>query len=82
VIYIEPKNNQISQEQRNIIKALMIHKKKTVKNALVDSSSQLGKSSEYLKRVGEKLDKRDERVFRLSPIELLDLSKAILNQER
>lgn len=81
VIYIEPKNNQISQEQRNIIKALMIHKKKTVKNALVDSSSQLGKSSEYLKRVGEKLDKRDERVFRLSPIELLDLSKAILNQK-
>ncbi len=77
IIFLKPLETKITGREKEIISALMQHKKKTVRNAMVDSSSQLGKGKKELSAIMENLGISSQRVFKLSPRQLLALSSEI-----
>ncbi len=77
VIYVKPKEIEISAKEKMIIGYLMQHKKKSVKNALVDSSKYLGKTDEEVRAAAEALREKENKVFKLSPEEILAVAKQI-----
>lgn len=78
IIYLRPKQIQVGEEELRMIGLLMQHKKKTVKRALSDSSFYIGQEKRKLYLDAEKLSRKDERVFKLSPQELLELAREII----
>ena len=82
IIYIKPKENAPGENERNTIGALMQHKKKTVRNAVMDSREGLGIGKDDARKLAAEIEERDERVFKLSPERLLDLSERILSFKR
>lgn len=77
VVHITPKDIEISERERELIKLIMEHKKKTLRNAIIDSSKALGISKEDSKKLSESIGLQNERVFRISPKDLLDISGGI-----
>ncbi len=77
LVYMKPKAVSISDEDREAIALLMQHKKKTVRNALRDSFRHLAGGREAADALAQRLAEKDERVFKLSPDELLSLAKRI-----
>jgi len=57
---------------------LMQHKKKELKNAIVDSAKQLGLSKEEAAKLASMLANKEKRVFKMSPDELLSTANEIL----
>lgn len=78
IIYIKPKEASLSADEMGMISLLMQHKKKRLRNALLDSHSYLNmdksKISEAAKGLGHELE---ERVFKLSPTEILEIARKI-----
>ncbi len=68
----------ITSETWSYVRLLMEHKKKTVTNAVMDSHNQLGMTKAEARSIASKLDCK-ERVFKLKPNEILDLSERIQN---
>jgi 16S rRNA (adenine1518-N6/adenine1519-N6)-dimethyltransferase len=77
IIYLKPKEVNITGVEMHIINALMQHKKKTVRNAMMDCEREFGKSKHEMSSVMEKLYIKDQRVFKLSPKELLAVAKEL-----
>jgi 16S rRNA (adenine1518-N6/adenine1519-N6)-dimethyltransferase len=77
VIYIKPKGNRLSENERKVISAMMQHKKKSVKNALVDSSDYLGKTNAEMRAVASRIAERESKVFKLSPEEILKVADKV-----
>ncbi|MDE1854829.1 MAG: ribosomal RNA small subunit methyltransferase A [Candidatus Micrarchaeota archaeon] len=77
VIYIKPRGQTMGEGEKRVINALMQHKKKTVRNALVDSCSYLGAKPEEAREAADRTEEKDSRVFKLSPGELESLAKRI-----
>jgi 16S rRNA (adenine1518-N6/adenine1519-N6)-dimethyltransferase len=78
IVYMKPKENAPSEEELKIIGLLMQHKKKELKNAIVDSSKQLGISKERAQELAEKFEKKNERIFKMSPEELLEEARHLI----
>ena len=55
----------------------MQHKKKTVRNAIIDSRSKLGAGRDELSRIAEKVHHNSQRVFKLTPAEILGVAKEL-----
>ncbi len=79
VIYLKPKSAGIDEKEEHIINLIMQHKKKLFKNALLDSSKVLGIDDEKLQVFIEKNKFSEERVFNLSPENILQLSRDVLS---
>ncbi|MGC8662760.1 MAG: 16S rRNA (adenine(1518)-N(6)/adenine(1519)-N(6))-dimethyltransferase RsmA [Candidatus Micrarchaeia archaeon] len=77
IIYLKPKVDGPNYEELKIIGFLMQHKKKELKNAVIDSQKQLGISRGEAQKKGNELDKANERVFKLSPEEILEEARQI-----
>ncbi len=77
LIYVKPKGAQITALEMAVISALMQHKKKTVRSALIDSHSHLGRSKEQLSKIADTLDGKEQRLFKMRPHEILSLAKEI-----
>ncbi|MGC8622671.1 MAG: 16S rRNA (adenine(1518)-N(6)/adenine(1519)-N(6))-dimethyltransferase RsmA [Candidatus Micrarchaeia archaeon] len=77
IVHIKPKGTEISQREKELIKLLMEHKKKTLRNAIIDSSKALGISKDQAKKLFESLGTRNERIFRTAPKDLLGIASAI-----
>jgi 16S rRNA (adenine1518-N6/adenine1519-N6)-dimethyltransferase len=78
LIYLKPKNKEISGDGLLVIGMLMQHKKKELKNAIVDSAKQLGLSKEEAAKLSSMLANKEKRVFKMSPDELLSTANEIL----
>lgn len=78
IIYLKPKDARISREELEMINLIMQHKKKELKNAVVDSSKQLGLSKEEAGCFANKLKMKDMRVFKMSPEEILGSAKELI----
>lgn len=78
IIYIKPRKERLNQEQEEIISALMQHKKRTVRKALIDSRKSFGLTKEKMSEISELTNMGEMRVFNLSPKELLGLSDKIM----
>ena len=75
VIYLKPLDVKISERESGIINALMQHKKKSVRNAIMDSEKYFGLGKEKLWELAALGDGR--KLFKLPPDEILDLAKRI-----
>ncbi len=74
IIYIKPKRTSISEKELDMLSLIMMHKKKTVRNAIMDSGKALGRTKERVAKMAENAPYHDKRVFKLSPEELLEIA--------
>ncbi len=75
VIYVKPRGSETTEGEKRVINALMQHKKKTVRSALVDSCEYIGRGADEIREMCEGLKDKDRRVFKLEPQELLGLAE-------
>ncbi|MGA3021109.1 MAG: 16S rRNA (adenine(1518)-N(6)/adenine(1519)-N(6))-dimethyltransferase RsmA [Candidatus Micrarchaeales archaeon] len=79
VVYIKPKSALLSFKEKMAINAIMQHKKKTVRNAILDSRSQLGMDMKQLVQLAESIKEKKSRVFKLAPEEILGIARELIN---
>ena len=77
LVYMKPKAVSISDEDREAIALLMQHKKKTCEERAARFLPHLAGGREAADALAQRLAEKDERVFKLSPDELLSLAKRI-----
>jgi 16S rRNA A1518/A1519 N6-dimethyltransferase RsmA/KsgA/DIM1 with predicted DNA glycosylase/AP lyase activity len=74
LVHIRPKDVSISKSTEEIIGALMMHKKKKVRNAIVDSAKTLNKEKHQLATAVDSVKNSNKRPFQLKPEELLEIA--------
>ncbi|MGC8652104.1 MAG: rRNA adenine N-6-methyltransferase family protein [Candidatus Micrarchaeia archaeon] len=67
IVFMKPKGAVIPGDVGMVIAALIMHKKKTVRNAILDSRHALGIADSVAREIAEALPEAGERVFKLSP---------------
>ncbi len=77
IIYLKPKSSTLTKEENTMINLLMQHKKKTVRNAFLDSRSYLGKPKKELSDIAEKISGKEERLFKMAPQRILERAREI-----
>ncbi len=80
VIYMKPLNVRITRRQAMLIGLIMQHKKKTVRNAIIDSRSHLGIDKARLAGIAGHVSNSDQRVFKMSPAQILEIAKELEKQ--
>lgn len=78
VILLTPKNRVIGEKELAMISCLMEHKKKKLRNALIDSAGSLCMPKSAVSAIAEKLPMKDTRPFQLTPEGLLAVSEEVL----
>lgn len=76
ILYLVPKPNKLDDRLIETISLIMNHKKKRLKNALVDSAKGFGITKDHAKTLSESLD-GDARPFQLDPDKILEIAKHI-----
>lgn len=79
VIYIKPLKNEVSDEDAYMINLLMQHKKKTLRNAFIDSRHSMHITKDEAVKISERLSNNGSRIFTMSPEEILSYAKEILH---
>ncbi len=82
VIFIKPKEEIISKKEEEIISLIMQHKKKLLKNAVLDSKENLNIEIKELEKLFLENPSYNKRVFKLSPERLSILSKELLELQK
>lgn len=77
VIYMKPTREPLTDRESELVGLMMQHKKKTVRNAIIDSRSKLGAGRDELSRIAEKVHHNSQRVFKLTPAEILGVAKEL-----
>ncbi|MCC7552124.1 ribosomal RNA small subunit methyltransferase A [Candidatus Micrarchaeota archaeon] len=77
VIILEKKEINIDFKTEEIIRYLFNHKKKTLKNALLDSCYDIKISKKCIEEQIQEIENRDKRVFKLTNEEILSISKKV-----
>lgn len=67
IIYMKPKEKAIDSETLSTINLLMMHKKKKLRNAILDSLSSLAIDKSSAKNLIGRIEERDKRLFQLKP---------------
>ncbi|MGC8710325.1 MAG: 16S rRNA (adenine(1518)-N(6)/adenine(1519)-N(6))-dimethyltransferase RsmA [Candidatus Micrarchaeia archaeon] len=81
IIYLKPKGIQIDKTSESIISLLMQHKKKELRNAIVDSSSAMGISKEEARDIANALGSMQSvRVYKMEPSQLLETANVIISR--
>lgn len=79
IVYLKPVTENVPGKQElTVIALLMEHKKKLLRNALIDSSASLSLSDSKARALAESLSLKEKRVFTLTPNELADSASEIL----
>lgn len=74
IIYLIPKKISIDEKSIEIITQLMNHKKKKLRNAIIDSSSGFGIEKEKAKIICDQFKSSNSRPFQMPPHELLEVA--------
>ncbi|MGC8676318.1 MAG: 16S rRNA (adenine(1518)-N(6)/adenine(1519)-N(6))-dimethyltransferase RsmA [Candidatus Micrarchaeia archaeon] len=76
VVYIKPKG-EISADEEQMISRIMQHKKKTLRNAVIEALESAGMRRDDASKAAERIAGKtpEERVFKLEPTALLELAK-------
>ena len=77
LIYLKPKTEKISPETMRIISLIMEHKKKSIKNAVMDSQKQLGITKEEAAAIASDLGLSSDKVFKLTPEQIAETAKEL-----
>jgi 16S rRNA (adenine1518-N6/adenine1519-N6)-dimethyltransferase len=79
IIFIKPTERKLSREETDVITALMQHKKKTLRRALIDSRASFNATKVEMDKISGMIGSEDRRVFMLDPEELLKLAKKLID---
>jgi 16S rRNA (adenine1518-N6/adenine1519-N6)-dimethyltransferase len=74
IVYLVPKNVTIDKKTDTVITALMTHKKKILKNALMDSHRTLGIEKSAMAEIAKSVSKSDVRPLHMKPEEILEVA--------
>jgi 16S rRNA (adenine1518-N6/adenine1519-N6)-dimethyltransferase len=77
IIYLAPKRHSLDDRDVEIISLLMNHKKKRVRNAVIDSSDALLLKKEEARELADNIRDSDERPFKISPEGILAIAQEI-----
>lgn len=77
VIYLKPKGAMPSADEMRIIDAIMQHKKKRLKNAIIDSRRHFSIPESELATVADSMPEKESRVFKLAPEEILRIARTL-----
>ncbi len=67
IVFMKPKSAEISSNVSMVVAALMMHKKKTLRNAVIDSRHAFGITDSAARKLADALPEAEERVFKLPP---------------
>jgi 16S rRNA (adenine1518-N6/adenine1519-N6)-dimethyltransferase len=76
LIYLKPRSREISPEAMRLISLVMEHKKKSLRNAFIDSRAALGITQARAVEIASLLECSDSRVFKLAPEKILECCTA------
>ena len=82
IVLLKPKRAKLGKSTLEILSFIMMHKKKKVRNALIDSSEGFRLSKEEMRRLADGIPNHDARPFQLSPEEILDISEKVAKLAR
>ncbi len=77
VIHIKRSGSDVGREEMAVLTLLMEHKRKELRNAVIDSRKQLAISKEEAAKLAGGLEDRYERVFKMGPERLLAAAREI-----
>lgn len=77
IIHIKRNKISATEEELHIISALMMHKKKRLYNAVMDSRKELSLAKDLSIEIARALGGSDRRVFKMAPSELLETSREL-----
>jgi 16S rRNA (adenine1518-N6/adenine1519-N6)-dimethyltransferase len=77
VIYMKPKGAKPGGDEMRIIDALMQHKKKMLKNAIMDSRRHFAIPEADLSAIADTIPEREERLFKLPPERILEIARTL-----
>ncbi|MGC8479716.1 MAG: 16S rRNA (adenine(1518)-N(6)/adenine(1519)-N(6))-dimethyltransferase RsmA [Candidatus Micrarchaeia archaeon] len=82
IIYIKPNSNKPNNEEEEIITLIMQHKKKRLKNAIINSISKLNIEKSKLEHLFLNDSIFEERVFKIEPESILKISKTLIELQK
>ncbi len=77
IIYAKPKEKKIPTKIIGIISLIMMHKKKKLRNAIVDSSKQLKLTKEKISELEKSVPYKDKRPLHMQPEQILEAAQFI-----
>ena len=77
VVHIKPNSKLLTHSELYIITSIMSHKKKKVRNSIMDAEKALGLSKEDAYRLADSVPSSGERLFKLEPIKIMEIAKSI-----
>ncbi len=77
LVYLKPKAEEINPETMRIVSLIMEHKKKSLKNAIIDSQKQLGITKEEAAAIAGDLSLSSDKVFKLTPEQIAKTAKEL-----
>lgn len=79
LVVFEPKKNPITLNN-DLVRAIYQHKKKKLRNSILDSSHELSIEEEKIKNLRDDLPYSEKRVYELSPKEIREIQEKLLNE--
>lgn len=77
VVYVKPIGKSLDGDTSSTISLLMMHKKKKLRNAIIDSAGALGLEKSDAAEIADSMSDRDSRVFQMEPEAILDAAKRV-----
>ncbi len=77
VIHITKRDFELNSDDDKIISLIMEHKKKKLRNAVIDSARKLKIDRGKLRKIADKLRMNDTRVFKMTPVEILGSAREL-----
>jgi len=74
LVYLVPKRSAIGSDITAMISLIMNHKKKRLRNAIIDSSKELGLTKKEARGVSAEFKDADLRPFQLEPMQILEIA--------
>ena len=77
IVYLAPRSTELSGSEMSTISLLMNHKKKRLRNAIMDSCKSLRLDRRAARKLSEEVGESTVRPFQMGPSELLEVSRRI-----
>jgi 16S rRNA (adenine1518-N6/adenine1519-N6)-dimethyltransferase len=79
VVHITCRDLLLTDKESDMISLIMEHKKKKLRNAVIDSASKLGIGKMLARHAAERLSSTDARVFAMKPEEILASARELIS---
>jgi 16S rRNA (adenine1518-N6/adenine1519-N6)-dimethyltransferase len=77
IIYLKPSGKKLSRNESEMINLLMMHKKKKLRNAIIDSAGALSMDKSEAAGIADGMKGSDTRVFKMDPESILDAARRL-----